>query len=44
MSKVLGMCNIKFNNLMFENDDFFQKFGIGLNLLFDKLKIFKFRF
>ena len=29
---------------MFGNDDFIWKLIIGLNLLFDKLKIFKFEF
>ena len=29
---------------MFGNDDFIWKFGIDSNLLFDKLKIFKFEF
>ena len=35
---------IQFNNAVFENDNFIWKFEIGSNLLFDKLKIFKFKF
>ena len=35
---------LKFFNAMFANDDFLWKFRIGLNLLFGKLKNFKFEF
>ena len=35
---------MKYNNAIFENNDFIWKFKIGSNLLFDKSKIFKFEF
>ena len=35
---------IRFINVMFGNNDFIWKFRIGSNLLFGKLKIFKFKF